>query len=205
MKATPFFITISLFFVLITSVSGQTTPSEYDTTLIYNDGRIMRVRITGDDTIFVATFPEVIVKAPRVFANDEEYRQYMRYRRYATQVLPYAIESIKLYRKYERETEGMRRGEARKYAKQLQKEVKEDFTDPLKDLTRTQGKILVKMIERHLDTPMYDVLKNVRGGFTATKWQTVGKLYGYDLKDGYSPGEDKVLDMILGDFEISID
>jgi hypothetical protein len=147
----------------------------------------------------------VIVKAPRVFANDEEYRQYMRYRRYATQVLPYAIESIKLYRKYERETEGMRKGEARKYARQLQKEVKEDFTDPLKDLTRTQGKILVKMIERHLDTPMYDVLKNVRGGFTATKWQTVGKLYGYDLKDGYSPGEDKVLDLILGDFEIRID
>ncbi len=165
----------------------------------------MRVRITGDDTIFVATIPEVIVKAPRVFANDEEYRQYMRYRRYATQVLPYAIESIKLYRKYERETEGMRKGEARKYAKQLQKEVKEDFTDPLKDLTRTQGKILVKMIERHLDTPMYDVLKNVRGGFTATKWQTVGKLYGYDLKVGYTPGEDKVLDMILGDFEIRID
>jgi len=205
MKAKSFFITISLFFVLITSISGQVTPSEYDTTLIYNDGRIMRVRITGDDTIFVATIPEVIVKAPRVFANDEEYRQYMRYRRYATQVLPYAIESIKLYRKYERETEGMRRGEAKKYAKQLQKEVKEDFTDPLKDLTRTQGKILVKMIERHLDTPMYDVLKNVRGGFTATKWQTVGKLYGYDLKDGYTPGEDKVLDMILGDFEIRIE
>lgn len=205
MKAKSFFITISLFFVLVTSVSGQSTPSVYDTTLIYNDGRIMRVRITGDDTIFVASIPEVIVRAPRVFANDEEYRQYMRYRRYATQVLPYAIESIKLYRKYERETEGMKKGQARKYSRQLQKEVKEDFTDPLKDLTRTQGKILVKMIERHLDTPMYDVLKNVRGGFTATKWQTVGKLYGYDLRDGYTPGEDKVLDMILGDFEIRID
>lgn len=205
MKAKSFPVTISLFFVLISSVSGQSTPSEYDTTLIYNDGRIMRVRITENDTIFVASIPEVVVRAPRVFANDEEYRQYMRYRRYATQVLPYAIESIKLYRKYERETAGMKKGQARKYSRQLQKEVKEDFTDPLKDLSRTQGKILVKMIERHLDTPMYGVLKNVRGGFTATKWQTVGKLYGYDLRDGYSPGEDKVLDMILGDFEIHID
>ncbi|MDQ3017061.1 MAG: DUF4294 domain-containing protein, partial [Bacteroidota bacterium] len=67
------------------------------------------------------------------------------------------------------------------------------------------GKILVKMIERHLDTSMYEVLKSVRGTFTATKWQTVGKLYGYDLKDGYTPGEDKVLDMILGDFEIKVE
>lgn len=165
----------------------------------------MRVRISGNDTIVVASIPEVVVKAPRVFANDEEYRQYMRYRRYATQVLPYAIESIKLYRKYERETQGMKKGEARKYAKQLQKDVKEDFTDPLKDMTRTQGKILVKMIERHLNTPMYDVLKNVRGSFTAAKWQTVGKLYGYDLKEGYEPGEDKILDMILGDFEIRVE
>jgi hypothetical protein len=184
---------------------GQSEPAIYDTTLIYNDGRIMRVRITGTDTIIVASIPEVVVKAPRVFANDEEYRQYMRYRRYATQVLPYAIESIKLYRKYENETNGMRKGQARKYAKQVQKDVKEDFTDPLKDLSRTQGKILVKMIERHLNTPMYEVLKSVRGGFTATKWQTVGKLYGYDLREGYSPGEDKILDMILGDFEIHVE
>jgi len=182
---------------------GQT--AEYDTTIVHQDGRVLRVRISGTDTIFVATIPEVVVKAPRVFSNDEEYRQYMRYRRYATDVLPYAIESIKLYRKYERETEGMRRGQAKKHARLMQKDIKEDFTDPLKDLTRTQGKILVKMIERHLNTPMYVVLKNVRGGFTATKWQSVGKLYGYDLKDGYIPGEDKILDMILSDFEITVE
>ena len=192
------------FFVLLFTglAEGQTV---YDTTIVAHDGRVMRVRISDGDTIVVATIPEVVVKAPRVFANDEEYRQYMRYRRYATQVLPYAIESIKLYRKYERETAGMKKGQARKYAKKMQKEIKEDFTDPLKDLTRTQGKILVKMIERHLNTPMYDVLHDVRGGFTATKWQAVGKLYGYDLKEGYHPGEDKVLDLILGDFEITVD
>ena len=197
------FLVITFSICLIsTDLLAQT--NGYDTTIVHHDGRVMRIRITGTDTIFVATIPEVVVKAPRVFANDEEYRQYMRYRRYATDVLPYAIESIKLYRQYEKETEGMNRGQAKKHAKRMQKDVKEDFTDPLKDLTRTQGKILVKMIERHLDTPMYDVLKNVRGGFTATKWQTVGKLYGYDLKEGYMAGEDKILDMILSDFEINV-
>ena len=60
--------------------------------------------------------PEVVIKAPPVFSNDEEYRQYMRYRRYAMDVLPYAIESIRLYRKYEAETEGMKNGKAKKYA-----------------------------------------------------------------------------------------
>lgn len=195
-----------LLLVLMLGSARLTGQSEfvYDTTIVHHDGRVMRVRIAGNDTVVVATIPEVTVKAPRVFANDEEYRQYMRYRRYATQVLPYAIESIKLYRRYEQETAGLKRGKARKHARGMQKEVKEDFTDPLKDLTRTQGKILVKMIERHLDTSMYEVLKSVRGTFTATKWQTVGKLYGYDLKDGYTVGEDKVLDLILSDFEITV-
>jgi hypothetical protein len=185
-------------------VFGQAT-TVYDTTIVYTDGRVMRVRIEGGDTTVVAQIPEVVVKAPPVFNDDEEYRQYMRYRRYATEVLPYAIESIRLYREYQRETVGMKNGEAKRYAKDIQKDVKEDFTDPLKNLSRTQGKILVKMIENHLNMPMYDVLRDVRGGFTATKWQTVGRLYGYDLKEGYTPGKDKVLDMILNDFELNIE
>jgi hypothetical protein len=200
---TAVFLIFSVFLLWASGSKGQAS-TNYDTTIVAYDGRVMTIRIHGTDTTIIATIPEVVVKAPRVFANDEEYRAYMRYRRYATDVLPYAIESIKLYRRYEQETEGMKRGGARKVAKQMQKEAKEGFTDPLKDLTRTQGKILVKMIERHLDTSMYEVLKSVRGNFTAAKWQTVGKLYGYDLREGYTPGEDKVLDLILGDFEITV-
>jgi len=182
---------------------GQAT--EYDTTMFYPDGRVFRITIKGTDTIAVAQIPEVVVKAPPVFADDEEYRQYMRYKRYAATVLPFAIESIRLYRKYQRETADMKKGEAKRYARDIQKDVKEDFTDHLKNLSRTQGKILVKMIENHLQMPMYDVLHDVRGGFTASKWQTIGRLYGYDLKEGYTPGEDRVLDMILKDFELTIE
>ena len=197
-----------LFLFLITpwfqDVFGQGTVT-YDTTIVYPDGRSLRVRIEGNDTIAVAQIPEVVIKAPPVFADDEEYRQYMRYKRYAMDVLPYAIESIRLYREYQRETEDMKKGQAKKYAKNIQKDVREDFTDQLKNLSRTQGKILVKMIENHLDMPMYDVLRDVRGGFTATKWQTVGRLYGYDLKEGYIPGKDRILDMILNDIELNIE
>lgn len=190
-------------FLLLTYFSGF-CQAEYDTTIVYPDGRVMQVRISDGDTIMRAWIPEVIVKAPPVFADDEEYRQYMRYRRYAASVLPYAIESIKLYNRYLKETEGLPRGKAKKVAKEIQNEAKEEFTDPLKNLSRTQGKILVKMIERHLDKPMFDVLYDIRGMWAATKWQTMGKLYGYDLKDGYTPGEDKMMDLVLKDFEIDV-
>jgi hypothetical protein len=197
-------ITIVCLVLLSVDLIGQ-SETTYDSTMIHPDGRVMRVRITGTDTIVVATMPEVVIKAPPVFSNDEEYRQYMRYRRYAMDVLPYAIESIRLYREYQDGTEGLKEGKARKYAKTIQKDAKGEFTDPLKNLSRTQGKILVKMIERHLNTSTYDILKDVRGGFNAVKWQTVGKMYGYDLKEGYIRGQDPILDMVLDDFEITIE
>jgi hypothetical protein len=195
---------LSLFIFLVMLSSGVKAQATYDTTIVHRDGRVMTIRIRGNDTTVLVVNPEVVVKARPVFADDEEYRHYMRYRRYATRVLPYAIEGIRMYNNYLRETEGLKKGKARKYAKTIQKDAKEEFTDPLKNLSRTEGKILVKMIERHLNTPMYDVLQDVRGNWTATKWQTLGRMYGYDLKEGYKPGQDKILDMILQDFEITV-
>ncbi len=193
---------LTLFLPVLGLAQNQTV---YDTTIVHRDGRVMRIHIDGTDTTIVATIPEVVIKAPPVFNDDEQYRQYMRYRRYAMDVLPYAIESIKLYRRYQQDTEDMKNGKARKYAKSIQNEVKDEFTDPLKNLSRTQGKILVKMIERHLNVPTYDILKEVRGTFNAMKWQTIGKLYGYDLKEGYIEGKDPILDMVLRDFELNIE
>lgn len=202
-RATSFSIVLVLF--LLPALAYSQNEGVYDTTIVHRDGRVMRIHIDGSDTTIVATIPEVVIKAPPVFNDDEQYRQYMRYRRYAMDVLPYAIESIKLYRRYQEETEGMKNGKAKKYAKSIQNDVKDEFTDPLKNLSRTQGKILVKMIERHLHTPTYEILKDVRGTFNAMKWQTIGKLYGYDLKEGYIPGQDPILDMVLRDFELNIE
>lgn len=169
------------------------------------DGEVVTAKIRDGDTIIVAYLEEASVTSFADFESDTQYRRYMKYRRYASQVYPYAVESIKIFRKVEQETEGMKKRQRKKYVKQLQKDLRKEFTDPLKSLSRTQGKILVKMIEYELDTPLYYLLKNVRNGMTASKWQMVGKLYGYDLKTGYIPGEDPIMDAVLQDFDISYD
>ena len=188
----------------VCSRNGIHAQAAYDTTIVHRDGRVMTIHIEGSDTTVLVVNPEVIVKARPVFADDEEYRHYMRYRRYATRVLPYAIEGIRMYNDYLSHTEGLNRRKAKRYAKSVQKDARDEFIEPLKNLSRTEGRILVKMIERHLDTPMYDILRDVRGNWTAVKWQTLGKMYGYDLKEGYRAGQDRILDMVLQDFEINI-
>ena len=61
-----------------------------------------------------------------------------------------------------------------KYINSREKELKKQFTDPLKNLSVYQGKVLMKLINRETDgTNCYDILKELKGGFTARFWQTV--------------------------------
>lgn len=155
------------------------------------------------DTLILASLDDVTVSTPRSFNSDEEYRRFRRYRRYALQVYPYAVEAIRIFRELENDTQEMKKGKRKRHVRDLQKEMKEEFSDPLKQLTKTQGMILIKMIEKELDTPIYYLIKDLRSGLTARYWRIVGGLYGHDLKEGYLEGQDPVLDAVLNDLDVS--
>lgn len=169
------------------------------------DGKAYPVLISGGDTMIIADLKEVTVKSSRIFASKEEEALYYKYRRYAIKVYPYAVEAVRIFRDMEEKSETMKRRERKRFIKQKQEELKNEFEEPLKNLTKTQGMILVKMIERERETSMYDLVKGVKGGFTAMYWNTFGYFYGYRLKNQYEVGNDPILDMVLKDFNISYD
>lgn len=57
------------------------------------------------------------------------------------------------------------------------------------------------MIEKETNMPFYDLIKKMRNGFVAFYWHQFGKLYGYNLKEGYIRGKDKPMDAVLDDFK----
>lgn len=156
---------------------------------------------TGD-TLIIADLEDISVSSPRKFSSREEYLRYLRYKRYALKVYPYANEAIRIFREVENQAEGLSRSKRKKFTRKKTKELKEEFEDPLKKLTKTQGKILVKMIEKELDTPMYDLIKGVRGSMTASYWNTLSKFYGHRLREKYERGEDAILDAVLNDLKL---
>lgn len=170
------------------------------------DGEIVTMLITEtNDTIFIADLDDVSVSTPRKFANQEEYRRFLKYRRYANKVYPYAQKAIRIFRESEQVTQTLSRRKRKKHFKRLQKELEEEFEEPLKHLTKLQGKILVKMIENELNTPFYTLLKNLRGTFVASYWNTFAYMYGYRLKRGYVKGDDDILDAVLEDYDVSFE
>jgi hypothetical protein len=193
-------------FTLVLAVSNfaQTSSQERIEKMVL-DGEVVSALITDTDTIMIADLNEVSVSSPRSFKDSAERRKYRKYRYYANKVYPFAVEAIKIFRELDYVTETMSKRSRKKHIKRLNKDLKREFKGKLKDLTKTQGKILIKMIEKELDRPFYDLVKDLRGGLTASYWQQLGKFYGYDLKEGYIPGQDPLMDMVLHDFNISYD
>lgn len=168
------------------------------------DGHLLTMWITeSGDTLLIANLDEMSVSSPRKFRTDQERLLYERYRRYAIKVYPYAVEAIKVFREVEYFTQDMNKRNKKKRIKKLQDDLEREFEEPLKKLTKTQGYVLMKMIERELNSPMFDLVKNLRGGFTAAYWTTLGWFYGHHLGEGYKVGEDPILDIVLEDFDIS--
>lgn len=196
-------IVFFLFFVgILSGVYAQDSIKEPVDKLVI-DGEIVKIDYSDDDTLLVAELEDVFVSSPRNFDSVDEYLRYMKYRRYATKVYPYAVDAIKIFREVEFATQTMKPRKRKKHIKQLHKRYKKEFTKPLKNLSKTQGKILIKMIEKELDKPFYTLIKGLRGGWSAAYWNTMSRPFGYRLKKGYVPGEDKILDAVLNDLDIS--
>ena len=169
-------------------------------------GKWVNVMLTDDgDTLYVADnlMQEISLTSPRKFKSREDYLRYRRYLRYAAIVYPYAKEAIKIFREVEYATENMKKSKRKKHIRKLQKQLKKEFEDPLKKLTKTQGLILTKMIERELDKSMFELIKGLKGGMSATYWSTASRFWGYRLKDKYEVGDDEILDVVLKDFNVS--
>jgi hypothetical protein len=168
-------------------------------------GKVYSAMVTeeGDTIIINEDVLYVSITSMRKFSSDAEYRKYRKFRRYAVKVYPYAQEAIMLFRELEYAENHLSKKERKKKIKELQKQLKEDFEKPLKKLTKLQGKIMIKMIERELDESMYNLIKGLKGRFTAFYWHNFSKLYSYDLKDGYNVGKYPILDAVLQDFDLS--
>jgi hypothetical protein len=186
---------------IVDSLDKKEEGISYGTTTI--DGKVIPIMIIDGDTLPTINTADVKVSRRKVFDNREDKKRFYQWRKYAAKVYPYALEAVRLYRQIQKETSEMKKGKRKKYTRELEKKLTPKYETELKQLTKSQGFILIKMVERELDKPFYDVVKTIRGGWDAIKWQTVGSFYGYNLRKGYHPTDDEVLEMIFSDLDLS--
>ncbi len=196
------YIVLGFTILLVLPLFGQDNTDDMERVQI--DGEWMYALVTDDDTLYIADLDGTSITMPREFKDVDEKRYYYKLKRSAHKVYPYAVKAINLYNEMEENTDGMKKRKKKKYTKKMQKELKKEFEAPLRKMTKTQGKVLIAMIERELDTSFFKVLKSIRGGATATYWSALGKVYGYKLKKKYDPEADPIMEAVLSDFDIAL-
>ncbi len=157
------------------------------------------VVITGADTIPVFTLPDVLVEATMNAKTRHEAARLDRLTRNVIKVFPYALTTAKLLDQYDHDLADIQR-EADKdlYLKLAEAELRAEFEDELKNMTGTQGRLLIKLIDRETGRTSYELVKQLRGSFNAWVWQGVAKLFGNDLKDDYdAEGDDAVVESVV--------
>ncbi len=162
-------------------------------------GYVCAIKVIDGDTLIVSGIEEVYIFPPHKFKNAREARRYRRLIRNVKKAYPYAkLAAKKLAEVNDKMLTITTKNEKNEYLKQVEQEIKDEFEEKLKKLTITQGKILVKLIDRETGDTSYALVKELKGSFSAFFWQALARLFGNDLKAEYDPyGEDRLIEEIV--------
>lgn len=162
--------------------------------------------VVGTDTFAYFSLPWLIVEEQMPFATKRKYEQWTRLKHNVKKVYPYAIMAAARLKQYERELKNMPDEEMRKkYMAAAEKQLQKEFGEELKNLSVNQGKILIKLIDRETGNTSYDLVKQLRGSFSAFMWQSLARLFGSNLKSEYDPyGDDRLIEIAIKQIEAGV-
>ena len=172
-------------------------------------GEVLEYIIEDGDTIFMDE-----IRASKVYSRlpkqkGKEWRKYYKLVHNFSKSYPYALVAKKLVMEADSTISADRLKGVRKekYVSEVQKELFEVFEGQMRNLTVSQGALLMKLVDREVGKSSYNIIKDYKSGIAAGFWQGIARIFGTDLKKPYDPeGEDKLTEELVeiwnaGDFE----
>ena len=88
------------------------------------------------------------------------------------------------------------------HMKVVEQDIKREYTPRVKKLTYSQGKLLIKLIDRECNNSSYDLIKAFLGPIRAGFYQSFAWIFGASLKKSYDPnGADHITERIVRQVE----
>jgi Domain of unknown function (DUF4294) len=152
--------------------------------------------------------PEIEIKEVTILGERKLFTgfQYWKYERLVynvKRVYPYSILVRDKLKDVNYALEKLPDDQTRKqYIKDVEKQVFKDYEGDMREMTITQGRILIRLIDRETQNTSYDLIKEYRGKINAAFWQGIARIFGTNLKEEYDPvGDDFLIEMIIGEIE----
>ncbi|MBP7496718.1 MAG: DUF4294 domain-containing protein [Bacteroidales bacterium] len=190
-----------IFFVSLFSFTAISY-SQTDTT-VNNRNHKTKAKIINGDTVAEYNLAEVNVYSPKIFKDINEEVLYYRLVRNIRKTYPMAkIAEARILQYNEELKKAKNEREKRQIIRKAEKALKDEFTAQIKQLSYSQGEMLLKLIYRQTGHTSFELIKEYRGAVSAAFWQTVAKLFSNDLKMKYDPeGADKNIEELVKLYE----
>ncbi len=153
--------------------------------------------ISGGDTIYIM---KTIYVFPKIHPKTRSWREYYKLVYNFKKTYPYALlakdkineaDSVLSSRHFSKR-------EQEKYIKSFEIRLFKEFEKPLRNMSFSQGRLLMKLIDREVGQSSYYIIKDYRGSFTALFWQGIARIFGANLKKPYDKfGEDRITEELV--------
>lgn len=155
--------------------------------------------VDGSDTIAIVNLRDVYIFPQIKFKNKKEQQKYNKLVRDVKRTLPYAKMVYEtLIETYEYMETLPTEKEREAHLKRMEKEMFKEYKPELKRLTFSQGKLLIKLIDRECNQSSYNLLKAYLGSFRAGFWNLFAGMFGASLKSEYNPkGSDAMTERVV--------
>ncbi len=188
---------IGILLLISVNVPAQ-EPASPNIRMTIPEGHVRGV-IDGKDTIPFVRLPNIYVFPELKFKNEKERQKYNKLVRDVKRTLPYAkLIYETLIETYEYIETLPDEKAKKKHLKRMEKELFKEYKPELKKMSLSQGKLLIKLVNRECNQTSYDLAKAFLGSFRAGFWNLFAGMFGASLKSEYDPtGKDAMTERVV--------
>ncbi len=170
---------------------------------LFPERTLFPATIVNGDTTIIITLPTITVYPTRILGNDRFSREYIALAQKVRKVYPYARLAVEVLNEINDTIVKMDKEKAKKrYIKDYEKALLAEYKTELVKMKVSEGRILVKLIDRETSKTSYELIKEMRGNVSAFFWQGIARLFGETLKVNYDPkGKDRMIEEIVTKLE----
>ena len=145
-----------------------------------------RIEVIGDDDGFKKKFARIEKDVRKVYPFAKVFSNYL-------ETYESIMDTLKNY-------SGIKRFyKKRKIFSAIEADLLTKYDYSIRKLTKRQGRILIRLIDREANRTSFKIIRDFRNGFTAGFWQITARFFGHNLKSSYNPleGEDRIIEYII--------
>ena len=180
------------------NITAEQVLAEMDSPTFVPTVKVGKVLHQGDSIQYME-MNNVYVYPQLTFKNKKQAQAYMRLVTNVKKVLPIAKEAKQLLYETSEVLETIPTKEERDaHMKKVESEIFKTYKPRMKKLTYSQGKLLIKLIDRECHSSSYEMIQAFMGPFRAGFWQVFAWSFGASLKKGYdAEGVDRLTERVV--------